>query len=228
MKFILVILTILFSACNSPPKEPLLLRLAFNAPPTTLDPRKSGDFISSTLICLIYEGLTRCAPGGGLKAALAEKIEISPDGLIYTFTLRPSHWSDGHPVTAFDFEKSWKEIINPSFASPAAYLLFPIKNAEKIAKGELGIEEVGIQAKDARTFRVELERPTPYFLSLTAFPLLLPAPLHLEQASGDVSNGPLPDRKAPIRQGDPPRQEPRFLEQGSDRLGRDPDPDHPR
>lgn len=190
MKFILVILAVLLSACDPLSKEPTSLRLAFNAPPTTLDPRKSGDFISSTLICLIYEGLTRSLPGGEVEPALAEKIEVSPDGLTYTFTLRKSHWSDGHPVTAYDFEKSWKQILDPSFASPSAFLLFPIKNAEKAATRELGVETIGIQAKDDRTLRVELERPTPFFLSLTAFPLLLPAPAHLEQISGDVSNGP--------------------------------------
>jgi oligopeptide transport system substrate-binding protein len=190
MKWALLFL-IFLSACSSPPKkEPACLRLAFNGAPATLDPRKSGDFISSTLICLIYEGLTRCLPGGGVEPALAEKIEISPDACVYTFRLRKSYWSDGHPVTAADFEKSWKTILDPSFASLSAYLLFPIKNGEKCAKGEVKIEEVAIKALGERTLRVELERPTPFFISLTAFPLFLPVPSHLDRISGEVCNGP--------------------------------------
>src|ERR1700691_905185 len=111
MKFIASLFVLFLAACGTAPKEkePASLRLAFNAQPTTLDPRKSGDFISSTLICLIYEGLTRCVPGGGVEPALAEKIEVSPNGRVYTFSLRKSYWSDGRPVTSFDFERSWKK-----------------------------------------------------------------------------------------------------------------------
>lgn len=190
MKYIAALFIFLSACCSVPKKEPAALRLAFNGAPTTLDPRKSGDFISSTLICLIYEGLTRCLSGGGVEPALAEKIEVSPDGRVYTFRLRKSYWSDGHPVTAADFEKSWKTIIDPSFSSLSAYLLFPIKNAEKCAKGEARLEDVAICALDEKTLRVELERPTPFFLSLTAFPLFLPAPSHLDRVSGEVCNGP--------------------------------------
>ena len=62
----------------APRQKPLsTLRIAFNAFPSTVDPRKTGDFVSSTLICLIYEGLTRCLPDGSVEPALAERIEIS-------------------------------------------------------------------------------------------------------------------------------------------------------
>ncbi|HSX37326.1 MAG TPA: peptide ABC transporter substrate-binding protein [Chlamydiales bacterium] len=175
-------------ACNPSPAPPAALRLAFNAPPQTLDPRKSADFLSSTLICLLYDGLTRCAPGGGIEPALAEKWTISPDGKTYTFFLRKAFWSNGKVVTAFDFERSWKKILDPSFLSPSVYLLFSIKNGEKCAKNEATSKDVGICALDERTLQVELEHPTPYFLSLTAFPLFLPAPE--DEVSGSIFNGP--------------------------------------
>ncbi len=93
MKYIAALFIFLSACCSAPKKEPAALRLAFNGAPTTLDPRKSGDFISSTLICLIYEGLTRCLPdppqkrcvfgdpGGGIEPALAEKKDVSQDCL---------------------------------------------------------------------------------------------------------------------------------------------------
>lgn len=157
--------------------------------PATLDPRKSSDFLSSTLICLLYEGLTRCAPEGGIEPGLAKEWTISADQRVYTFTLRKSFWTDGRPVTAFDFERSWKKMIDPSFSCPSAYLLFPIKNAEKCAKKQIGPDEVGILALDSQTLQVELERPAPFFLELTAFPLFLPAP-DCESISGEICNGP--------------------------------------
>ncbi|MBI5272654.1 MAG: peptide ABC transporter substrate-binding protein [Chlamydiia bacterium] len=182
----------LLSACHAPIPKQAVLRLAFNASPTTLDPRKTSDFISSTLVCLLYDGLMRCAPGGSVEPAIAERVEISADGLLYTFYLREAYWSDGRPVTAYDFEYSWKKILDPAFSCPCAYLLFPIKHGEQCAKGEISPEEVKIQALNERALLVELERPTPYFLSLTAFPLYLPAPAHLEQETSlkPICNGP--------------------------------------
>lgn len=180
------LLLLILVACSSPPKQPEILRISFNMQPTTLDPRKAGDFVSSTLICMIYDGLTRCLPSGAVEPALAERCEISKDQKTYLFYLRKAFWSDGKPITAYDFEASWKEIIaSPSFCT---YLFYAIKNGEKCAKGELPIEEVGIQALNDGTLRVELEYPTPYFYALTAFPAFLPVPAHIDDAT--VYSGP--------------------------------------
>ncbi len=190
-RYLPILLLVLF-ACSTPSPKTRVLRLAFQAMPATLDPRSSGDFVSATLICLIYEGLTRCLPDGGVEPALAHKIDISPDSCIYTFHLRKAFWTDGRPVTATDFEQSWKKIADPTFPSPCSYLFFPIKNGEKCTKGEIPLSSLGVQALDPYTLRVELERPTPYFLSLTALPLFLPVPSHVEKISINqpVCNGP--------------------------------------
>lgn len=192
MKRYLLLLILFVAACSSP-RPPSTLRIAFNVFPATVDPRKSGDFVSATLICLIYEGLTRCLPDGSVELAIADQVEISPDETVYLFHLRPSFWTDGRPVTAYDFENSWKKIVDPKFPSLCAYLFYPIKNSEAAAKGEKPLSEVGIQALDEKTLRVELERPNPYFLSLTAFPSFLPVPSHLSETDLHEStpvNGP--------------------------------------
>ena len=198
MRQYLCLFLLLCCACNKPASQPTpnpketKLRLSFSTSPTTLDPRSSGDFTSSTLICLIYEGLMRCLPGGQVEPALAKKVEVSEDGKCYTFSLRNALWTDGHPICAKDFEASWKKIVAPSSSSLCAYLMFPIKNAELCAKGLLPISSLGVEAIDDLTLRVDLEHPTPYFLSLTAFPLFLPAPAHIDAVSQDnpVCNGP--------------------------------------
>jgi oligopeptide transport system substrate-binding protein len=176
---ILIFLSIFLVGCSnqtSPPKQ--TLRISFAIFPCTIDPRKSGDIVSSTLACLLYDGLTRCLPDGSSEPALAERIEVSADQKIYTFHLKQTFWSDGTLVTAHDFEKTWKQHLNPKFPSLCAYLFYPILNAEK-AYHEIGsINDVGIKALDDLTLRVVLERPTPYFLSLTSFPSFLPVPQH--------------------------------------------------
>lgn len=171
MRWILLIFLCLCSCTSSPPRSNCL-RISFNTRPNTLDPARAGDFVSSTVICMIYEGLTRCVPGGAVEPALAEDVLLSNDLTTYTFRLRKAEWSDGSPITAHDFEASWKQLlITPRLCT---YLLYPIKNAEKCAKGQICIDEVGIRAVDDFTLQVTLERPTPYFYSLTAFPTFLP------------------------------------------------------
>lgn len=178
-------LFLIFVACGrSSSLPPNQLRLSFMADPISLDPRKGGDFISATLHCMIYEGLTRCLSDGSVELAAAERVEISKDETVYTFHLRKTIWSDGYPVTAYDFERAWKTVLDPTFPSLCSYLLFPVKNGEAYAKGEVDVEAVGIRALDEKTLQVELERPTPHFLSLTAFPLLLPVPIHAGGTNG--------------------------------------------
>jgi len=196
--FIFLIQAIVFSACSkSPPpqQENQRLHISFNNFPSTADPRKCGDFISSSLICMIFEGLTRCLSDGSVEPALAERIEISEDHKTYTFYLRSSLWNDGTPVTAYDFERSWKQILQPGYPSLCPYLFYCIKNAENARDGKIPPDQIGIKAIDDRTLQVELERPTPYFISLTAFPSYLPVPCNKDYDSFSnvdafVCNGP--------------------------------------
>jgi oligopeptide transport system substrate-binding protein len=186
MKWILVTLLILIG-CGKEPPPAGRLRISFNTQPSTTDPRKAADFVSSTFVCLIYDGLTRCLADGNVELSMAKKVEISKDQKIYIFHLRDACWTNGEPVTAFDFEKSWKEVL--STPCGCSFLFYPIKNAEACVKGLAKVEEVGIIALDKKTLKVELERPTPYFYSLTAFPSFFPTPSNTK-ADSTVCNGP--------------------------------------
>src|SRR5213596_1552124 len=98
----------------------------------------------------------------------AESWDISPDGTVYTFHLRAGiRWSNGDPVTANDFVRSYRRALTPSLGSEYAYMYFVMKGAEDYYKGKTqDFSSVGAQALDERTLRITLNGPVPYFLSL--------------------------------------------------------------
>lgn len=168
-------LFLLAVGCNSPTATvEQTLNLAIPSDPATLDPRKGGDLVSCSLHFLLFDGLTRLDDQGNVALSLAKRVDISEDHRIYTFHLKECCWSDGSPITAWDFEKSWKDILTPTFPAMNAHLFYPIRNAEKAKKGLCPLSEVGVESINARTLRVTLERPTPYFLELAAFSVFYP------------------------------------------------------
>ena len=150
------------------------LRTAFYSQPQTVSPCKCSDFTSSSLVYLLFDGLTRVSQDNEYQLSIAKKIEKSSDGLIYTFYLKKTFWSDGSLVTAYDFERSWKKAINSNSPSPCAFLFYCIKNAENYLKGFCLESEVGIHCLTDDILIVHLEKPTPYFLSLLSFPSFFP------------------------------------------------------
>lgn len=159
---------ILCTGCSRKETRRSTLRLNFSCDVETLDPRKTCDETSANLLNMLYEGLLRTGPDGTLQPGLARRYEISPDGLTYTFFLREALWSDGAPVTAYDFEYSLKKILNPNFLTKTKSKLYPIRGAEAAATGRGSINGVGIHALSEKKLQIELARPTPYFLNLVA------------------------------------------------------------
>ena len=150
-----------------------MLRLAMAEEPPQLDSTRATDSVSIFVLGHVMEGLTRYGSGGAIIPGVAERWEVGERKAI--FHLRGhARWADGKPVTAHDFVFAWRTVVDPKTASEYAFILYPVKNAEAVNAGKLPPSALGVRAKDDRTLEVDLERPTGYFLSLTAFATYLP------------------------------------------------------
>jgi oligopeptide transport system substrate-binding protein len=158
------------------------IRLNIHSEPPTLDPRKAIDTTSLSVIKMCFDGLTRFDSKGNPTLALASQIEVSEDQKTFTFTLKKALWSDGIPITAYDFENTWKTILNPSFSCEYAYVLYLIKNAKAAKENRCSIDEIGVKALNESTLQIELEHPAPHFLMLISSHAFLPVPRHIISA----------------------------------------------
>jgi oligopeptide transport system substrate-binding protein len=143
--------------------------------PKTLDQQLTSFDVEANILRDLYDGLVAYDAKGKVVPAAAESWSISKDGTVYTFKLRPNgKWSNGEPVKASDFVFSFRRMLDPQTAARYASLHYPIKNAEKINKGELKPDQLGVRAIDDRTLEITLERPTPYYLELLTHQTALP------------------------------------------------------
>ncbi|MBM7702568.1 peptide ABC transporter substrate-binding protein [Metabacillus iocasae] len=175
------------------------LRLNIKTEPFSLHPGLANDSTSGAVLRQTFEGLTRINKDGEPEEAMAEKIDVSEDGLTYTFTLRDAKWTNGDAVTAQDFEAAWKWVLDAKNESYYAEQLYYLKGGEAAHKGEGSPDDVGVKAVDEKTLEVTLEHPTAYFLELTAFYTYYPVNSKIAQENGKwytdagdayVSNGP--------------------------------------
>lgn len=141
---------------------------------TSLHPHKYFGIKELCLGNLIFEGLTRLDVNGDPILAGAEAVTISPDGRQYLFTLRDTKWSDGTPVTAYDYENAWRTAVKPVSPCARAQLFYKIKNMEEIKKGSLPLSDAGVRALDKKTLFVELAHPSPIFLKLLTHTIFSP------------------------------------------------------
>ena len=178
-------------------KQEIVLN-ALSEPPA-IDPAMATDTTSGWVLDHIFEGLYTKDKDGKAVLGTAEKVDKSEDGKIYTFTIREdAKWSDGSPVTAHDFEYSWKRTLNPETGSQFAYYLYYIKGAEDYNKGKGNADSVAIKASDDKTLVVELTDPLGYFEELLTLWTFYPVKKELvesnknwaAEADGYISNGP--------------------------------------
>ncbi|MBO5788416.1 MAG: hypothetical protein J6R42_00560 [Clostridia bacterium] len=136
-----------------------------------LDPAASyTDDNSLMLISMLFEPLFGLDDEGKIVFAAAEDYEIDKDTGDLVIELRESYWNDGRRVLAGDFVYAWRRIMRPDFSSPAATLLYDVKNAVNVKSGNLKLDsngnptndsysvyDLGVKAEDEKTIRISFE-----------------------------------------------------------------------
>lgn len=159
--------------------------------PQTIDPHVSTGVPESRLEFALMEGLVGKDPATLEPVpGVAERWEVSEDGLVYRFYLRrEARWSDGRPLTAEDFRWSLWRGLQPALGNEYAYMIFAVKNAEAYLKAEItDFDQVGVRVIDAYTLEIELTAPTPFFLQLLDHHSFYPVPRHVMEKFGEVTD----------------------------------------
>ncbi|BBK29381.1 peptide/nickel transport system substrate-binding protein [Stella humosa] len=133
------------------------LRVALNADIRGSDPGVNRDGNTDGVMMHVLEGLVGLTETGDVAPLLAARVDVSPDGRAYTFTLRDGLvFHNGQPVTADDVAWSWKRYLDPATKWRC--------QSELGGKGLTRIE--AIETPDAKTVVFRIDKPTALFLSV--------------------------------------------------------------
>lgn len=156
-----------------------LLRRGNGPEPTTLDAHRAQDLAAHNVLRDLYEGLVSEDASGRVIAGMAERWEIEPAGLRYTFHLRPDlTWSNGEPLIAAQVVASFRRALDPTTHAPLAPMLAVIAGARAVLDGSAPPSALAVAAPDPVTVVIRLERPAPLLKLLllpVAYPVYLPA-----------------------------------------------------
>lgn len=136
---------------------------------TTLDPAIGYDWQNWSIIKSMFDGLMDYEPGTTqLRPQLAERFEVSEDGLTYTFYLRRGvKFHNGREVVASDVKYSLERVLTPATQSPGLGFYLTIEGAQEFVDGQAA-EVTGIRVLDDYTVQFKLARPDAAFLHVLA------------------------------------------------------------
>jgi oligopeptide transport system substrate-binding protein len=145
----------------------------WGAEPPSLDPGLATDTTSANILFNIMDPLVKLDKNLDPTPSLAESWDVSQNGKTVTFHLRgDGKWTNGDPVTAQDFEFSWKRTIAPELGADYAYQFYGIVGAQEYNSCTKNCarlrDRVGVKALDKSTLRVQLTSAQPWFLQQVA------------------------------------------------------------
>jgi len=186
----LALVALLLAACGGGPdagRSSTLNRGTFTEP-ESLDVHKARTLQAGDVQRDLGEGLAGYAANGEFSLAAAERMEMSDDGLTYTFWLRPAgRWSNGDKVTADDFVYSFRRLVDPATAAfYAQQSLGDVVNATAIIAGEKPVDSLAVVALNDLQLQITLNRPVPYFTRLLTHPSTFPVHRGSVELYGDL------------------------------------------
>jgi len=167
------------------------LRIATSFLPEDPDPRSAIAWPNIQLCMQLFDRLVEQWPERTIVPSLAERWDISEDGLRYVFYMRPGlTWSDGEPLTARDVEFGIRRVLDPARPGSSVAIYFVLEGGQEHYLGEeTDPAKIGVRALDERTVEFRLTAPAPYFMSVMNRPDAGPLPRHAIEAAGDSWTG---------------------------------------
>lgn len=160
-----------------------------NTDPESLDPLQARSEPALNILRDLHEGLTALDPAGRVIAGAARAWRVDDDGLGWSFELDPeARWSDGLAVRAADFVHAFRQMAEPSVASPHAGLFDAIAGLPEAVSGRAEAAAIGVVAEADDRLRITLSRPLPWLGELLAHPAASPRRSDVP-ADGRVSSG---------------------------------------
>ena len=196
---------------QSTAKQPRELRVLLGDPPSSYDPVFSSLSSDGVVHVNLYESLVATDTQGEIIPGASETGNLEAGGSRYRFKLRNNlRWSDGHPVTARDYQTTLQRMANPAIKAKdltkALYLVKWVKHAQAISEGKLPPEALGVKVIGSNELVIEMAQPIGFFNHVIAN-ALHPTPTHVLAQQGEnwsrpehhVSNGPY--RLAAVNEG---------------------------
>jgi len=159
--------------------------------PRSLDPAQASDVPSGRAVAYLFDGLTRFSPNAQVEPGLADRWDVSADGLTYTFHLRSGvTFSDGTPFVAKHVAQSFARVLDPRTKSGTVWPLYPIKGARDIAAGKA--VPLGLATPNDSTVIITLETPFAIFPKLLAMPVasIIPTNVGADFSEHPIGTGP--------------------------------------
>ena len=157
--------------------------------PRSLDPARSTDVPTGRAVAYVFDGLVRFTPDARVEPALAERWDVSPNGLVYTFHLRRGvTFHDGRPFAAGNVIRSFERVLADG---DRPWPLEPIRGAAAFKAGSAR-SITGLSAPDDSTVVITLTEPLAFFIKLLAMPVASIVPDSLPENFGEqpVGTGP--------------------------------------
>ena len=188
-----------FAGCGKKKADGITVQIGPN--PETLDPALNSAVDGGNMLITLFETLLIIDQDNKVQPGQAEKYEVSPDGLTWTFTMRDGlKWSDGTDLNAKDFEYTFKRIADTNVAAPYAETVIGMIEGYKDAIDSKDPEKLNVKASDdGKTLTIKLAYPCSYFDKIVAFGTMSPVQKATVEKNGDswatkpetyVCNGP--------------------------------------
>lgn len=151
------------------------LRINVSSEPDSFDPYVSEAADTRAICFNIFEGLMSFNEDGKIIPGLAKSVDISSDGLTYTFELQSDvTFHNGQKFTSEDVLFSYNKYTGLLDGKPSSGKFSMIKS---------------IKAVDEDTFAITLKKANPGFLSIVAFTFITPKD-YLDNAQKPIGTGP--------------------------------------